>query len=424
MAISLKKITFILFATSLLGVYFFSIDIGLFQLSPYRIMLIISIILIPKIKKSTVHGLRNSLNYGYFLFMFLWVLYSIIPLLWVRDFSSWIKIYIFLTSGLITTWYVGLYFKKKSDIIIALKITEFMAVIFGGIAVYEIITGDFLFIGSDNIVHYQEVSQTYSSIGIRIPISIFGNPNNYSLFLLFSVFTSFGLSKIKISKKGRYMSLILMLFFIFLLIATQSRSGFLGLIIGFFAYFLTVLKRRNAKNIWNFFLIIIIGFLFIIPWLINNQDIVSPLTSVDFSGNDRVRVNLINNGLHFLINTLFLGVGLGNIEYHMSHSAIYPTWGIKNIHNWWMEILVSSGIFIFLYYLIIYFKNILRLYRFSSFKCDKDMHYLSAVFFSYLIGFLIASIGSSSLMNNEWIWSITAIVMSFINLYTEEHQRS
>lgn len=353
--------------------------------------------------------------------MLFWVLYSLLTLIWIKDFQSWIKMYIILISGFIITYFIGLYFTKKRDIIVALKIIEFMSLIFGIIALYEMLTGNYLYVAEHNLTYFQERSQELSSIGWREPVSVFGNPNNYSLFLLFSSFCSLGLARIKNTKRGRLFSLILLLFFIFLLITTQSRSGFIGFALGFTSYLVIIALRSRSRRITDIILILGALFLLIIPFVLNNKNIFEPLMEVDFNaqyGSDAIRINLIKNGWNFLYNTHFLGVGIGNVEYYMKNYAIYPTGGVTNIHNWWMEILVSSGIIVFVVYLVIYFKNMKRLFRFSKFKDDFEMQHISTVFLCFLISFFIASVGASSLMYNEWIWPVFALIMSFINLYT------
>lgn len=354
--------------------------------------------------------------------MIFWATYSFLPLIWIKDFSSWSKMYIFLFSGVITSWYIGLYLTSKNDIINALKIVELFSICFGAIAFFEIFTGNYLFLNERNLAYYQDRSQIASSIGFRVPISVFSNPNNYSLFLLFSIFGSLGLRKTKKTRIGRFMSVLFLVIFFFLLLATQSRSGFIGLLLGFVAYGFILLKRSNTKRNWKHILGFV-AFLFIgLTYLTDKFEIIETLITFNInasSGSDAIRVNLIRNGIDFILNSFFLGVGLGNIEYYMINHGIYPTGGITNIHNWWMEIFVSSGIFVFAFYIYIYIKNLTRLYKFSLFKTEDNLKDLSIVFFSFLIGFFIASIGSSSLLYNEWIWPVMAILMSSINLYTE-----
>jgi hypothetical protein len=112
-----------------------------------------------------------------------------------------------------------------------------------------------------------------------------------------------------------------------------------------------------------------------------------------------------------------MGIGLGNIEYHMAQNGIYPTGNFVNIHNWWMEILVSSGIIVFGLYCWIYIKNLVHLFKFSNTLNDKNVKHIAKVFAGFLCGFIIASNGPSSLIHSEWIWPGMAVIMSFVNLF-------
>lgn len=416
---SLKNYTFLLLATSLLGAQVISIDIGAFQMSPYRLLILLAPFVLLNTKRSVIQHNKRGINYSYFSLLSFWILYSLIQLLWVVDVGAWGKIFILFFSGVLTTWFIGLYLTSKADIITALKIVEFFSFVFGIIAVYEIITGNYMFIAEKNLEYFQEYSALNSTIGIRVPTSVFTNPNNYSLFLIFSIFSSLALFKIKSSRIGRYFSLFLTLAFIFLLISTQSRGGFIGLIIGFLAYFILFLRKIsfNRKVIVVIFTAVL-SFCFL-PFIFKHNEVYSDLMEVDLhasSGSDYTRINLIKNGFIFLLKTFLLGVGLGNIEWYMEHYAVFPIGRTRNIHNWWMEILVSSGILVFIPYIIIYCKNLWRLFKFSEIFRDKEMQYLSTAFFCFLIAFLIASISASSLMGSEWLWPIIAIIMSFINM--------
>jgi teichuronic acid biosynthesis protein TuaE len=414
--ISLKKYTLVLFAASLLGPNVIFINFGIFQLSPYRLLLLLSPFFLIKVKKSTFSQHVQSFNYIYFLFMLFWVLYSLVPLFWIKDFSGWFKIYTFLITGFITTWFINLFLTERADIINAMKIVEFFAVAFGLLATYEIISGNYLFVSERSLSYYQERSLLESTIGYRMPISVFGNPNDYALFLLFSVFNSFGLSKIRKSRVIRILSFLFAFFFIFLLFATQSRSAFLGLLLGIFIFCFVSLKSISKKNVYKFIIVILV-ISFLIPFIKDGKDLYLELMTFDISdGSDEVRLNLLRNGLDFILNTFFMGVGLGNIEYYMANFGYYPTYGVENIHNFWMEMLVSSGILVFSFYLIVYILNIYRLYRYSVSEKDAESRFISMIFLSFLLAFFITSSGASSLIYNEWIWPIIALIMSFVNV--------
>jgi teichuronic acid biosynthesis protein TuaE len=153
-------------------------------------------------------------------------------------------------------------------------------------------------------------------------------------------------------------------------------------------------------------------------WLISHKDVF--LSFVEFNpgysgGGDNIRVNLIKQGLVILKDKFFLGTGLGNIEYNIAQKGVKDTFGIVNIHNWWVEILVSSGIIIFLLYVYIYFRNIPLLYRGTK-NHNCTLSCLSYCFLGFSIAFIIASMGPSSCIGIEWMWPAIALVMTYTNL--------
>jgi len=416
--LSIKNYTFLLLIASLIGVQLISIDVGLFQLSFYRILILIAPLMLLKVTKGTIKQHKHGTSYHYYLFLFFLLVYSIFQLMWVNDLGAWFRLFFFMLSAFFITTFIGFYLTKKEDIIKALNIIEFFAFIFGLIALYEMITGNYMFVSEINAYYYDTRTAGESIIGYRIPISVFGNPNNYSLFLVFAIFISFSLSKIRKSRSSKLISIISTIFFVFLLISTQSRSGFIGLLLGISAYILLTLKHIGLKKIFCLFLIVSVGAYVYSPWLLSQIDLYSPLITIDIesSGSDYVRINLIKNGLYFLCNSLFLGVGLGNIEYMMANNALYPTYGILNIHNYWMELLVSSGLFLFTFYMVVYLKNLWKLLRCSLICQNNDIRSLSICFFCSLMAFSVASLGASSLFASEWFWAIMAIMMSYVNL--------
>jgi teichuronic acid biosynthesis protein TuaE len=139
------------------------------------------------------------------------------------------------------------------------------------------------------------------------------------------------------------------------------------------------------------------------------------------SGSDFVRINLIKNGLFFLISTLGFGVGAGNIEYWMSHKAMYNTGGVLNIHNWWLEILVGYGVVIFIMYIVFYFKlfrSFYRKFKYSRSKVDMSM---SLGIMCFMIGYVIGSISSSSNISSEWLWVFWGIAIAYQGVVLDEN---
>lgn len=413
----IQKYSYFLLISAIIGVDFYSINLGLFKLSIYRILILLSPIFYLYVSQETKRNFRTGANNVYFNFLLIWIFYSIITLLWVKDLSNWLRIFSFLICGCISTWFIGLYICKKQDFINALKIIEICALLFGSLGLYEIITGNYLFLSRENFNNYIGLLAVNSTLGIRIPISIFGNPNNFGFFFLFAIFGSVALSRVKNTFIGKIYSLILVIYFSFLLFASQSRAAFISLLLGLVIYTLIYLKQCSPQRRLLLILFLSILTILISSLIIANKRFYQELITFDISnGSDQVRLNLIKNGFRFLINSMFMGVGLGNIEYYMANSPTIYTGDATNMHNWWMEILVSSGVIIFLVYVIIYFKCLRKLFLISINIKDKSLGNISNCFFCLLVAFIIGSTGASTSMTSEWLWPIMGVIMSFVNV--------
>ncbi len=418
MDVILKRYAFGLFCLSFLGVYIISLNLGAIQLSPYRLLLVFAPLLFFKVSKIRKENLRRSDRYSYFIFFVTWVVYSALLLFRVEDFGSWIRMYSFVVTGLVSTWFIGWYFTTEKDIVNALKFVELFAVLIGCLAIYEIRTGNYLYLKEISLGYYQDRSILVSSVGFRIPITIFSNPNNYALFLLFAITASSALIRVKKTNLGRILSSATTLFMVFLMTATQSRAGFIGLCL--FSLVVAFFYVNRGSFILMIFLLICL-FLFV-PWIVENNNYYRSLMEFDVSsGSDYTRMNLIKNGLFFLQDSYFMGVGLGNIEYHMAANNLYNVGAILNMHNWWMELLVSSGIGIFIFYIVVYSKSLIKLFTHLYFKSSHDRRrdFISISFLAFLIAFFVTSVGASSIMTIEWIWPAMALIMAFINIVAE-----
>lgn len=407
-----QKYTILLFLTSLLGVHIIGVNLGNFVLSPYRLLLLFSPFFLLFFSKETKLEYKSSDFKEYYNFLIIWVLYSILSLAWVNDFTSWSRIFVFLLSGCITSFLLVINIRKITHLKTVFNTIEIFSVFVSIIAIYEIFTGSYLFINnSDNLDFYANESLMSSSIGLRVPISLFGNPNHFAVFLLFALANSFILFKIKTKKRSRLFSLICFLLFIILILTTQSRASFLGL--SLFLFFI-LYNKVGIRQILGVFVLLII--IFLIYSTTSLLSFIDPLIQININevGSDIIRNNLIKNGLYFLKGTFYFGVGLGNIEYYMINHGIYYTKGITNIHNWWLEILVSSGVFVFIYYLKVYFNSLNRLYSLINSK-NYIIKSISKVYFALLISLIISSIGPSTLLISEWFLPLFSLIILFIN---------
>jgi len=159
-------------------------------------------------------------------------------------------------------------------------------------------------------------------------------------------------------------------------------------------------------------------------FVLQNFNLFEELLLLEFASegtSDSIRKNLILNGFIFLTNTFFLGTGLGNIEHYMKLFSTYYVGEIVNVHNWWMEVLISSGVVIFILYLKLYGNTMLKLLKGINSQNGKNVFWISCVFLSLLVGFVISSVGPRSVIGCDWFWPL--IALTFKAPFITENQK-
>lgn len=410
--------TLALIITSFLGSKILAINIGP-QLSLCRILFLLSPIILFLEKRNNFEKRRIS---KYTSFLLFWSVYAFCSVIFVKDSESFFRLYFFLLLGLACSYFCCNNIKNIHDVKIILVGFETIAILFSLVGIYEIVTGDYRFVNEQSVDWFESRSMMESTIGIREPVSVFANPNDFGLFLLFAFCVSTTLFCLSSTFKGKLFNLIVTILTMIMIVLVQSRAAFLSLLIGLAILLIDFYKQRGPIFRLLFIIFIIISFSSITGWLIANQDLYYALVEFDVAsgGSDTIRIDLIKNGWIFLINSAFCGVGLGNIEYHMLHNAVYNTGGTLNIHNWWMEVLVSSGIFVFIWYISVY----LRTYRFFIKKMrdkrNKQCYYIVRMGVMMMSVFIIGSISSSSIFPMEWIWALFAVLFALPTIVRNE----
>jgi len=404
-----KYIVFLAVISSLINASVVSINVGMFQLSLFRalIIFITMIMIIDMLFTNKGISLGKKQNSYSIKFMLTWFLYAFFTLGWIKDYNSWVKALYFLGLGFLCGVIFNKYLRNKFDILTAFRLMVVMIIFHNIMGWYEIITGNYLFLSLEKVSQYARNNY---------PVSTFGNTNDFATFLLFSVFITYicAMNTRWIIIKLIYIATIISS--ASLLIMSGSRANMLGLILAaaFFVFFSIQNKRTRCT------LLIILLSLFIIllfnPELITNSFyIINEKLYFRFSESrsDMIRLNLIKNGFIFLIETFGFGTGAGNIEYWMTNYGVYDTGKIENIHNWWMEILVGYGLVIFIMYIIFYVKLFSSAYKKFKRSKDKVDISISLGIMCCMIGYVIGSISSSSNIKSEWLWVFWGIAIAY-----------
>lgn len=396
---SIRYIIYPMVFMSAFGEAILSFSVAGFQLSLFRVLVLLSFVAFIFRAEKAIIIPRTRSRYS-IVFYIAWLMYAIVSFLWALNALAWIKAVFFIATGLMISLAANSYLINERLIRGALIALLLGFAIQSVIGWYEVSTRT-LVIGSLDRIDYLQNRRVF------YPYALTGNPNSLAMMMMFASCISLYLIK-KSTNRWQKLILILLAFeCTALILQTTSRGAFMGLLISM-ASFLLLSKQRALLVVTASFII-----LFLSPLML---DFAGHYFSFNLSGtgSDATRWNLMLNGFYLLGNSLGIGVGAGQIEYNMAIYAIYPTFGMVNIHNWWLEILVGYGIPIFIGYVLFYGRMLMDLI--SSYR--KGVHLGErcdfAVFgISVMMGFTIASISASSNMSCEWLWVFWAVMIAW-----------
>lgn len=399
--------------TSFLAAQIFTYDLGVFQLSLFRVAILLLPVLV------CVYALRNTepvyllaagkKNSYSVRFMLFWLLYAVISVLISPVFSYWLRKIYFLGCGVLCSLLFSIFLTEKKHIVTAFRLMRLMIAVQMFIGWYEIIFRRYHFVSAFNQAYYSTVAR-------RIPIAMCGNPNDFAMLMLFGVFIGYVCFRCRKGLADGIFSAALMANCAFFIFQTESRANIIGLLMA--AAFFALVSYRGRAGVLLGVVCAAAGISLVIPGLWEKVGLeLSNTLTFDFSGqymgSDTVRINLIKNGFHFLYQTAGLGTGAGNLEYWMQNFAVYPTGGITNMHNWWMELLTSYGIIVFIGYGIFYGKLFRDFYRTLKQSVDPQTRAIAFGFLCCMVGFLVGSVSSSSNIKTEWLWIFWAVAIAF-----------
>jgi teichuronic acid biosynthesis protein TuaE len=405
-----NKFAYATVAGAFLTSEFIYIDFVYFRLSLFRIGLLglMLIFLIAFINGKNI-ALNNKNKFSV-VFMILWFMYALISVLWVQDYFLWIRACWFVGCGVIACVLFSMWLKKATDFKKIFYVMSGAVIFHQTIGLYEVLTGNYIFV-SERTIRLQVRN-------ITAPISTMVNQNDYALMMVVGVFIffiCFKLSKnhlVKLLYGGGMMAGVILLYH------TGSRANYIGFAMGF-AFLIFMLYREQKTSLKIFIAaagsaVLIISLPYIITatgQFINNR--------INFNfetaslNSENIRLNLILNGILFLIQTMGFGVGAGNIESWMSTSAVYSTADILTMHNWWAEILTAYGIVIFVLYLTFFMGLFVNFYKRYKKSENNEEKMISLGLMCIMIAFVVGSVSSSSNINKEWLWVFWAVAIAF-----------
>lgn len=418
-----KYFCYLVFFTGFFGVALFPIDIGPFNLFPYRVFLLFLWFMfgLHLLIKGKITFSQSQIKW-YLAFLCFWLGYAVLSLAWAISKEAAVRNIIFLFMGFSVIFFSTYYFRAKKDlqILYNLWLTVFGILILVGF--WEHLTGQHLPVSG----YYNEM-RTY--IMFR-PTGVFHNQNDYATFLTLSIPFSFGIVRYGRKKYIRFYGLCSALGAFYLIVVTGSRASIITVLfeLTFILLFLLNLRQKMKLVIAVGICIVLLFMFLLVPVQGFFSQIGGELNSIvsqteSRTGSIGVRINLARNGLLFLYSTVGFGVGAGNAEYYMVNFAKYYTAGILNLHNWWLEILINYGIIVFIGYVIFYVGIIQNLWKIYRGRQTREEKMICEALLVSLVGFFFASISSSSIMAFKPQWLLFAFALSYLNYFRNKEEK-
>jgi len=272
---------------------------------------------------------------------------------------------------------------------------------------------------------YLDLDQAIRAQIISSPTGFSWNPNNLAttMVILLPFFLFF---------KNKFVKYIAFLSLMIIIVMSGSRGNFIASLFGIFLYLFIYSKKRAVKSVLFLILllpIIIPATMLVIESLkqsenirisdmVYSYDVLKRYIIKDEESEDSigVRHQLIRNGLNALKNSYGLGVGGGGSQ--VVQENIGGVAGhISSMHNFWVEMLVDSGIIFTTIFVSWYIGIILILYKIYV---RTDQHYLKYFASSTSLSMICFSVGvisASSVIYLLPMWLMFGFAIATINNY-------
>jgi len=246
--------------------------------------------------------------------------------------------------------------------------------------------------------------------------SLFGNQNNFATYLTLTlpyflclpvVFRDAWI--IALGAVGGLVTLAALLF-------TGSRSNLIAafLVIGGLVVVLATDRRRRGRAVAGVGVAALCALL-VLPSLGGGGLLPLPedaVTKLDIGllieqrkqqlGSGAVRSSVLDEGLGLVRRTQGLGVGAGNGETQIRSLANFT--GVENLHNWWLEVLVNLGVVGLALYIALYLTLLRGLSRAARRSTEPLIRWLGLSGGLALVGFVVGSLGPSSVIAFAPMW--------------------
>lgn len=237
------------------------------------------------------------------------------------------------------------------------------------------------------------------------------NPDFFGTFMI--ILVGLWLPKFLLSNKFKILNLVILLIFILGVFISGTMGSFLTLIFLFIIAIIYTLYRRKSFNkkviLFKYFLVGISSFtMFILVSLITNDNLkddvlnmgaeFSSVVAGDVKGEFGTgRIYIWKEALKYFPKYIYTGIGIDNFAYlgFDDNTFIYDSYLEDNIvykaHNEFLQILVTEGIFTFIFYLIFLFLIVVISFKKLSSLSLSSENQILCLFFTF-IGYLFQAI--------------------------------
>lgn len=269
---------------------------------------------------------------------------------------------------------------------------------------------------------YEEFNPEIISIILQSPTGFQWNPNNLAVTML--IVAPFFL--LHANTKIKYLGTLAVLA---LIVTSGSRAVFIAFVFMLFLYIVFLNRKRLVIFIFTLPIIIVL-FLINIEGLKTNEnakirEIASSFDALALYFDDTsdnadsigVRKQLIINGMTALKDSNYLGIGGGS---SMSAQEAYGDingFKLTSMHNFWVEMLVESGVFFTVIFFMWYIYIIIKLYLIGIYTKQTQLKYYSQALFLSMSSFLLGAVSASSVIYLLPMWLMFGFAIATINNY-------
>lgn len=258
--------------------------------------------------------------------------------------------------------------------------------------------------------------------------SVFGNENNFATYLTLTLPYLVSLSLVFRDRRLRILGVVGTAADLVALLFTGSKDNLVaaGLVFLTLLLFLATDPKQRGKLV-GAILIGIVAIAVVVPSLNGTGVVPLPQKAVDKfsftllqkeistgSGSGAARASLLGDGIRFVGDTGGFGVGAGNAETHVLNLPDFP--GVSNMHDWWLEVAVDLGLIGLALYVTFYLFLVTRQLRAARRAVDPLIRYLGLAGTASLIGFVLGSLGPSTMIAFAPMWVTFGLAMMTISI--------